>query len=596
MTTTNHVYEFAVSGNADVIQAIKDIIAQSKEAGEVSEAAFSKASAAAEHKRSTLNTVGDALNKIKGDVDSLGGQFAATFTRGASDAIGMLEALGTGGVLGAVSAISIAVGAAKLAWDAWSESVEHQAKAAIEALEREKKAFDDLVSSIKKQRAEVTKADLEHARAVSDARQQEYFQAVDLLEALQRKRNEIAGAVDAWERGTEIANIEKEIEQAKTDVAVKAGEARRDANEEEEIRRRLAAQKTADEIAKNENKTTATVKAHVKERREAQKASSGSGMMDDAVLLFRAAEAEKEHLREMNELITNSEWEQWEEQVKAATKVTKEHTSEIDKANEAEKRRAEANRESARAQDERVSSQLVAMAIDQHATAGNYVLGASIDYVSGFAREWGTINRENARDMLDINKNSIAAWARYTQQFLFNLGLQAGQKALMEVGEAGKETALAVGQMALGDMAGGGMHLVSAGMHMMAAKSYAAIGGVAVGASLAIGSQRGAGGVFDLTKEEREGKGGGGGGRAATGGAPSRGRGNGNSVGGTVDGNGYSNETASGNATVEGDSYNITNHINVYMPGAIDASDNDHLKKTTARGLRGILEDGFLTP
>lgn len=136
--------------------------------------------------------------------------------------------------------------------------------------------------------------------------------------------------------------------------------------------------------------------------------------------------------------------------------------------------------------------------------ASTMVMNAMMQPLIATLQTYGSINRENWRDLLAFTEDSRDAFAAQVQQALWSLAMQAGQKSLFEVGEQYREQALAIGSAATGNFVGASLHMASASQHGVASALYAGIAGVSGGASIGVGMQRGEGGLFGLSKQEKE--------------------------------------------------------------------------------------------
>lgn len=231
-----------------------------------------------------------------------------------------------------------------------------------------------------------------------------------------------------------------------------------------------------------------------------------------------------------------------------------------------------------RALERQQQAQRLALAQQAYATGVNatygasmYYVGQSIDFVSGQAQKFGSINRDNWRDMLAITEDTKAAFAAQLQAFLFNLGIQSGKMAVFEMAEGGKETALMFGDYALAMMgnplaaASGTTHGISAAAHFATAGAYATLGTGAIGGSLAIGASRGSGGMFSAGSPA-----GGGGGPGGGGGGPSA-------------------SSGPGTGGPKGNTWNSPSVINInnnYGGGGINATDDRRAAQAVAWGVR----------
>jgi tape measure domain-containing protein len=91
-------------------------------------------------------------------------------------------------------------------------------------------------------------------------------------------------------------------------------------------------------------------------------------------------------------------------------------------------------------------------------------------------------------------KFGVQAFKQLAAAAIASIAVQAGVKALFEVAEGIKESALAAASAAVFDYHGAALHGAAATAHFAAAKAYGIIAGVAVAAGLAIGAAGGLGG------------------------------------------------------------------------------------------------------
>lgn len=163
--------------NRTAMEAAERVRAESEAVAATQRAAAEAAARRAAEKEFTLNTlartqaeaaatahgvhsVGEAFAKIKRDVDVFGGAAGASFANVMDDAFAMVGALGGGGVLGAVSALTIAVGIGVKAWETWGDTAEKEAQRAAEALAKSDAAFASLVEKMKTRRVGTSEGDL----------------------------------------------------------------------------------------------------------------------------------------------------------------------------------------------------------------------------------------------------------------------------------------------------------------------------------------------------------------------------------------------------------------------------------------------------
>lgn len=105
--------------------------------------------------KGALDVMGGAFKAVARDIDAVAGESAALFGRWASDALGVVEAMGSGGVMGAVAAVTLAVGAGAGAWMLWKTNAEAAGKAATEAV----KSVGALLETVREQSIQAVAAD-----------------------------------------------------------------------------------------------------------------------------------------------------------------------------------------------------------------------------------------------------------------------------------------------------------------------------------------------------------------------------------------------------------------------------------------------------
>jgi hypothetical protein len=200
-------------------------------------------------------------------------------------------------------------------------------------------------------------------------------------------------------------------------------------------------------------------------------------------------------------------------------------------------------------------------------SAGMMVIDSAMSVTNKYLEEFGQINRDNWRDLLNWSKDKQAAFAAEAQAALWSLARQAAPKAVFENAEGIASAAAAAGEYGKGNVAGGVLLTAAAVGHYAASAAYGTIAVAAGGASLAIGSQRGSGGMFAAAP--------GGGSPSPSGGGPSGGGGGGGgsptrSRGGGGDGSGG------------GGGVSITY---VYEAGSINANDERATARTVTRAV-----------
>lgn len=636
MTTTQHQYQFVVSGNADVVQAIQDIERASRNAAKSTGDAYmfpltrqqQIAAKSAELERIVQDSshksaagvakfgaaLGDAESLVNGlarDIDVLGDGTGAVAAKMVGDIVGIGQAFLSGplgiGIATATTAVTLlAKGFAEL---------EASERAASEAAERfaedQRRSINATVQSILDARKAVTD---EHVLAVEVEREFTRQNIDNTREALEEV---VALKAEAAQFGADAVIAAAQAERELTDKlrVLERDEKRHDGeldllytkqNSQEKIKVDLAEAQLREDLANKERDRSRRHADEMKKlaeqqaREMAQLTRSGqTGFADDGEFQKYAAEVQDESLQMATSLgMTKEAFLAYVETVKRESGpatdalralneaygqgfVTWEQSQEaLAKEEEARLLVVDAtdlfNERERQRRDEMHKSAVVTMqgaAINTAYANSMFVLGSGVDFVAGKLERFGQINRDNAADMLRIRENTVAAIVAETQAHLWSLGVQAGKRALFEVAEYGREAALGFGKLAMDDYKGAALHFMSAAIHGHNVSAYGALGGGAAGVSLGIGMSRGNGGLFALTDAEKERNT-----KTDNSSAPSGG-------GGVSGGTGVSGRRDQASQTVQ----------IIYMPGAVNAADDKHLQRSVARGQRGARRDGFLS-
>lgn len=558
---------------------------------EVGKAASGAAGEASMGFRSHLDKIGNAFASIKRDVDVFGGSAASAFANAADDAVAMVGAIGSGGVLGAISALTIGIGLLKTAWNAQENAAKLAAQQAAQTLEDEKKHLDVVVAAYKKTRDDMSRSVQEEARLRNNARAAELEQvkrdeAANRIAAIYTNRADRQRLADL---DKEFADLQKKNKRllAEQDreitlyyerekvlarreaLEAEAAESQENANRITAIERKaaqtLAAERAAN--AKQEDKRISAYWTSWEKRKQADR----DGVTAMITALDLAAAAEQQFLGEFNKGFVT--WEQ--------------HTAAVDKEGDAERKRADAvakaedadrkHREELQAKSDAIDADtqatLYSASVNGGYEASMYLIGNATSFATNELRKFADINRDNYREMLEFTPKARDALVARAQAAIFAMGLEAGTKSIFETGEAIRETAMAFGMLAIPGMQGqAAMHFVSAGTHLAAASAYATIGGSAVGGSLAIGATRGKGGLFGTGADAATGVSGGAASPSGQGGTS-----------GPVAGRSAGGSQSAGPVVVNF----------IYEAGSMNSGDTQRLGRGVARGVRAANRDGF---
>lgn len=578
MTTNKVVYEVEVTG---------------AEAATATVAKFE--STLAQKGTAAASQLGDVFKGLSRDIDVIGGQMTAQATKGISDVLGVVEALGSGGILGPIAVVTTVIGGIVTLvgqWKAEEEEVRKKAEEVKKAHEAALTAATEwagkLAGAMQAGNAAVTDQEIAIKNATISARglaEAQLILEVGIARVAKARASDVAGmrAADAQEReavsrlaefkaGTAALVVERDRRLDKQ-VKDEARAARQDEAREynKALDEKAKARKAAAEAALREERETQAAMASSRAASEKSSADHTKLLEDDR------REAAEERAR-WDKSITDLEALQAENEAAGSRNAE----AAEQKAAEQLARRTEKEEDLRRAIQERTAAQVQATkaslmdsAANETHAASMMVITAAMGPVTQQLQQFGRINRENYRDMLTITENTVAAWAAIAQAAAWSLALQAGAKSIYETAEAYKETALAFGSIAMYDSVGASNHFISAGIHSTSAAAYAAIGGGAAGVSLGIGAMRGEGGLVGLTKEEREKQERD---RAGPGGS----RDTGPALGGPS-----TRGSTGGNAGPV-----VVNFV--YEAGAINAQDRDAAAATVARASSTVRRDGFM--
>ncbi len=528
-TPTNVPVVFGVSvAGADAAVAQFSAIEQAeKEAASAAVAHGTASSGASQRIVAGMDNVAGTLQGLSRDVDTVGGQFASTFAKAANDVLGVAAAFGTGGLTAALGAVTLAAGFLKTEWDAESKAAEDAAKTVKDNIESQKKSLDALTEAFSKARQKMgmdtvlAQEDALNARRVMLAQRASELVLQNLREEeAAKKRTTIDGIVEDTRIRREGLALRKSLadEQAKIEADAAEVSARKNKLLQREANESLAESgKEAADIVTKTNKDRADAEESL--AMELERIRKEDAAAENALRIRVATERKA--------LV-----DQAAKDAEAGEKVIQAAVAQSDAAilknAEAVQKKADADEKAAKALRDKAAAEVLAtqktalnttatVAYNVAATAVTPVVGA----LTGSLTMLGDVNRENYEIMLKDAQDLPAIVAKKAQAILAGIAAEAAAKTFMETAEAGKETALAFGSLAIYDSAGAGLHFASAATHGSAAAAYSVLGGVSAGGALGIGMSRGRGGLVGLTKEEAgkrndKERGSGGGGSAGT--------------------------------------------------------------------------------
>lgn len=559
MANADVIYAIAVQGAEDAVKAF----------GKVS-AATKSVEVAQDNMAAKANHYADAFKKVSRDIGTVGGQAAQAFTHIADEALSVVGMLTGGGLTAALAGVGIGVGAVVLAYKAWNDETAESKRLADQAVESHNKLLASAKKNADDAFASTTRMNAEQLRRVSIEKQL----LVVALQLDQQKRLAEAASQEgnAVNRAIAMAKIRKESDaeiakaSAESEAALgKFNVAQARATEMEVTRVKLDEQKERGDRAKKaeddrqSEELRASERADAQMRRDQSDAAAREQAADDARLDKMRKDDEK---RRADEKKSQEEWDKEEQD--AASRVA-------DAFGEAAKRKEDAAIKAAAAfkkmRDEIMNIGFAAAAFKNVTAptfdAGMMVINSATGLANKYLDEFGTINRDNWRDMLSFSKDKQAAFAAEAQAALWSLARQAAPKAIYENAEGIASAAAAAGEYGKGNVAGGVLLTAAAVGHYAASAAYGTIAVAAGGGSLAIGAARGKGGIVAASP------GGGGGGMSAGPGASPRSGGGGFTGGG-------------GSTSPGGGAVNITY---VYEAGSINAADERATARTVADGV-----------
>ena len=537
----------------------------------------------------SIGDLGGAFQSVSRDIGAVGGKIAETFSKAADDVLGVLSALGEGGVRGYAAAASIAVGWIATAYDELVVTAEEAAEAAKKAAEitkkaaeEEKKEIDAVVKSLQGKYRVFT--DIEIAAANERSRRSKA--AIDDLTTEMEEDRKIWN--DKTRRLSETeearARYHKNEELRKTEIAKwteagaqldqaaksQAKQARREVLIEE-INAHKEKTKGIEEIGKAfRNQFIDWKDANAEMARTAQK--EGKEVVDIISGISEASGKELDAIKAVNEAFAK-QFRSWDVAVEKQDKARKtdvdviKMTGELTKASDAYAfAKMKETREFER------STKIKAMDAAGNVAYGvsMMALSSSVSFATSQLQQFGDINAINYRDMLTINENTVASFAKAAQAAIFNTGIKAGSEAAFQGAEAIKELAAGFGYLATpGAQASAVMSFKSAGLHAAAATAYGALGGALIGTSLGIGALRGS--VIGTGES---------GTAISTSALPSS------------SGGGYGSGRGSVGGPSEGEGQTVINFN--YNAGSMNAADERAMARAVAKGARSARSNGFL--
>lgn len=473
----------------------------------------------AEKQTATLESLGRGFKSVSRDIDAVTGNASAGFAKWASDIAGVAEALSGGGLMAAITGVSAAVGVAVglyKQWQAESEEAAKKAKEAAKAADDAAKAHAQLVKEIAAGIREGQKqinmetvlqreAELQARRLVLLRKGEELIQA-ELAKVQAKGVDEFKAASIAKDK------IIAEIAREQAAIALEAEKARDDKDKlltQEKNRWEVEAYKEH-----NEKMTADEKKAH--DERLKNTNNSFEELAQLHIAANKKAEADaKLHRERMASIMFDDDYDKdlplppgiglRKEEIDAQ----KERDDMLRKAGEdadraSEKRADTLAKEAAELKKKQDAEEEANNALIAH-TASTIAYESAAMFVqpaiSGLTNKIGElrdVNRENFQDFFDFSKMTPELVAAQVQAIAVGIAQQALGKAAMSGADAVKETALAIGDFAYGNAAGGEAHLKSAALHASAAAAYGAIAGGAAGVAVGIGATRGA------TEEEKQ--------------------------------------------------------------------------------------------
>lgn len=455
-----------------------------------------------------LNKIADDIKRVGKDLDNVSGKGAKDFAMMTEGALSVVAAIGTGGVAGAIGLATLAIGTIVGKWQESQQAAEEAAKKASDAAKAHADLVKEISAGIRAGQKQLDmegvlqkEAELQARRLLLAQRGNELVEASlkiqkaienhsasELLEARQAYN---AKRLELQKEQSDILLEEKKVSDRKDRLL------QRDINEGilDMQKEALAKQKkvqlekhedTFEEIAKLRDFANKKAEAEAKLHRERMAAIMFDDEYDKDLPLPPGIGLRPEEIKaqkERDDMLRKAGEDAERESERRADKLEREAAA-LKKKQEAE---------------EQANNALIAHTASTIAyeSAAMFVQPA----ISGLTNKIGElrdVNRENFQDFFDFSKMTPELVAAQVQAIAVGIAQQALGKAAMSGADAVKETALAIGDFAYGNAAGGTAHLKSAALHASAAAAYGAIAGGAAGVAVGIGATRGA------TAEEKE--------------------------------------------------------------------------------------------
>lgn len=483
----------------------------------------------------------DAFKMVSRDIGTVGGAGVQAFTHMADEALSIASVMTGGiGITAAIAAVGVAVGGLRALWVAEEEAMKRATEEKRAVLESQKNIIKSLAASIQEENRNATEEDAARIRSeieatdrliavkranltVTSSLRANRGEALDDIKSrseLVRTERERVSALEAENaaRTDLLAGVEKELE-------TRGAMERRRVSMEKALAQETTAMKQAAQVsiawangirAAWENLQVAKVEVRDNDMSELDRNAGAPDPIELQMEKERIERAEELKMR-VDDLIAA--------QLGYRNVVATTASTTMGALEEEERQRRElvtAIQAQDRANLEYAAGMIYAASVNTAYTASMYAVGKGIDYASMELMRFQDINRDNYRDLLQINENTMAAWAQRLQAFLFVTAMEAGRMALME-------NAMGMGEVARGtgalftNPAEAATHFVSAGMHYATSAAYATFaGGAAVGFGV-VAASRGQGGMFASAAQDKEDLGGNRSSNGSVGGGPSGG-------------------------------------------------------------------------
>ena len=581
--------EAAAAANGHLFDSFKSITNEVKSIGGVSVKAFGSYASGVEKAKvaqvaftetavqgtTTLseraNKLADAFKMVSRDIGTVGGAAAQAFTHAADEALSVIGIITKGGLGAVLAGVGLAAGAVALAYSLWNDETEESKRLAVEA-EKSHKALvaaskdgaNQAFEATKKLNAEQTRRlAIEKDLLVAALEQDKLAKMLEASKDANVADRVTARAKVEKDSDAAIAKAKEERETAWASYRVQINKelnkeiTRNEVDEQEERRKKaqaIAEKQAQDEAARNQRSAEAAVEFDNRMAREAM-------AREDAQISMAAKREEDARKAEAKAEV---EWSKEEQD--AVTRAADAFAAAAVRKEEAAQKGAEKIK---KMREEIVNVGFAAAAFKNVSaptfSAGMMVIDSAMSVTNKYLEEFGQINRDNWRDLLNWSKDKQAAFAAEAQAALWSLARQAAPKAVFENAEGIAAAAAAAGEYGKGNVAGGVLLTAAAVGHYAASAAYGTIAVAAGGASLAIGSQRGSGGMFAASP--------GGGSPSPSGGGPSGGGGGGSPTRSRGGGGGDSGG---------GGGVSITY---VYEAGSINANDERATARTVTRAV-----------